>query len=66
MVWFYRFKNWCILRKQEIAFGAIIFFVATMSFGLGYLAHREYTTAPIIIEQHIPAGVATSTSAAPR
>jgi hypothetical protein len=51
-IFWYRFKNWCILRKQEVAFGAIIFLVATASFGLGYLANREYTRTPIVIEQY--------------
>ncbi len=51
MILFYRFKNWCIINKQEIGFAAIIFLVATISFGLGYLANREYTHAPIVIEQ---------------
>ena len=37
--------------KEEIFFGAIVFLVATASFGLGYLANREYTHAPIVIEQ---------------
>ncbi|MBI2888886.1 MAG: hypothetical protein HYY10_03100 [Candidatus Liptonbacteria bacterium] len=54
---FARARNWCITNKQEIGFAVIIFLVATMSFGLGYLANREYTHAPIVIEQY-----ATSTA----
>ncbi len=52
MILYYRFKNWCVVNKQEIEFGVIIFLVATISFGLGYLANREYTRAPIVIEQY--------------
>ncbi|MBI2623662.1 MAG: hypothetical protein HYW65_03785 [Candidatus Liptonbacteria bacterium] len=48
---YYRFKNWCVANKQELGFGAVIFLVATASFGLGYLANRENTRAPIVIEQ---------------
>jgi len=44
------FKEWAIFHKKEIIFAAIIFFVAALSFGLGYLANREFTHAPIIIE----------------
>ncbi|MCR4328607.1 MAG: hypothetical protein NUV53_03770 [Patescibacteria group bacterium] len=51
MTWFYRFKNWSEEHRKEIGFGVIMFLVATISFGLGYLANREYTHAPIIIEQ---------------
>ncbi len=39
-------------HKKEIIFALIIFLVAALSFGLGYLANREYNHAPIIIEQN--------------
>lgn len=39
-------------HKKEIVFAAIIFAVAAISFGLGYLANREFNHAPIIIEQN--------------
>lgn len=38
--------------KKEIIFALIIFLVATLSFGLGYLANREFNHAPIIIEKN--------------
>jgi hypothetical protein len=44
-------KNWLTFRKKEIIFALIIFFVAALSFGLGYLANREFNHAPIIIEK---------------
>ena len=39
-------------HKREIAFGIILFLVATVSFGLGYLANREFNHAPIVIEKN--------------
>lgn len=47
-----RADDWFIFYKKEIIFGAIIFLVATLSFGLGYLANREFNHAPIIIEKN--------------
>jgi hypothetical protein len=44
-------RNWLELHKKEAIFAVIIFVVAAVSFGLGYLANREYNHAPIIIEQ---------------
>jgi hypothetical protein len=38
-------------HKREILLGGIIFLVATLSFGLGYLANREFVHAPIMIEK---------------
>jgi len=38
-------------HKKEIVFVLIIFLVATLSFGLGYLANRELNHSPIIIEK---------------
>jgi len=37
--------------KKELILGGIIFVVATLSFGLGYLANREINHAAIIIEK---------------
>ncbi|MDO8574654.1 MAG: hypothetical protein Q7R86_03440 [bacterium] len=39
-------------RKREVVFGFIIFLIASLSFGLGYLANRELNHAPIIIQQN--------------
>ena len=44
-------KDWFINHKKEIIFAVIIFFVSAISFGLGYLANREFNRAPIIIEK---------------
>ena len=38
-------------HKREVIFALIIFLVASLSFGLGYLANREFNRAPIIIEK---------------
>ena len=38
------------VHKKEIVFFLIIFAVATLSFGLGYLANRDFNHAPIIIQ----------------
>ncbi len=45
-------RDWLIFHKKEVIFGVIIFLVATISFGLGYLANRELNHAPIIIEKN--------------
>lgn len=37
--------------KKEIIFATILFLVSTLSFGLGYLANREFNHAPIIIQK---------------
>lgn len=44
-------RNWLAHHKKEVVFALIIFFVAALSFGLGYLANREFNHAPIVIEQ---------------
>ena len=44
-------REWVVLHKKEIILALIIFIVAALSFGLGYLANRDYNHAPIIIEQ---------------
>jgi hypothetical protein len=49
---FEQLKEWAVFHKKEIIFAAVIFLVACLSFGLGYLANREFNHAPIIIEQN--------------
>lgn len=44
-------KNWAVFRQKEILFALLLFLVASLSFGLGYLANRELNHAPIIIEK---------------
>ncbi len=44
-------KDWIVNHKKEIIFALIIFLVASLSFGLGYLSNREFNRAPIIIEK---------------
>jgi hypothetical protein len=44
-------KNWVVFYKKEILFVIIIFLTASTSFALGYLANREFSHAPIIIEK---------------
>lgn len=46
-----KIKNYIQEYQREVVFGAIIFLVASLSFGLGYLANREYNHAAIIIEE---------------
>jgi hypothetical protein len=46
-----KIKEYIAERKREVVFGAIIFFVASLSFALGYSAHRQFDHAPIIIEK---------------
>jgi len=38
-------------HQRQVLFGAIIFLTASMGFGLGYLADRQFNHAPIIIEK---------------
>ncbi len=44
-------RDWIGTRKKEVIFALILFFVAALSFGLGYLANRELNHAPIVIEK---------------
>jgi hypothetical protein len=37
--------------KKELILGGIIFLVASLSFGIGFLTNREINHAPIIIEK---------------
>jgi hypothetical protein len=46
-----KIKQYIALHKREVAFGAILFFVASLSFGLGYSANRQFNHTPIIIEK---------------
>ena len=46
-----KLRDWIKFYKREIIFALIIFLVASLSFGLGYLANREFSRAPIIIEK---------------
>ena len=46
-----RFGNRFAPRKKEMLFLAILFLTASLSFGLGYLANRELSKPPIIIEK---------------
>lgn len=43
--------DWFGNHKKEIIFGVIIFLVSSISFGLGYLANKEFNRVPIIIEK---------------
>ena len=47
---FLKVKGGFIVYRKEIIFAMIIFLVASLSFGLGYLANREFNHAPIVIE----------------
>lgn len=37
--------------KKEIILGLILFLVASLSFGLGYVASGQFNRAPIVIEK---------------
>lgn len=44
-------RNKFFLYRRELVLALIIFLVASLSFGLGYLANYEFNRAPIIIEK---------------
>jgi predicted negative regulator of RcsB-dependent stress response len=44
-------KEWFKENQKNILLTLLVVFVATLSFGLGYLANREFTRTPIIIEK---------------
>ena len=44
-------KNYFEFYKKEIIFVATVFITASLSFGSGYLANREFNHASIIIEK---------------
>jgi len=46
-----KIKTYIMARKREVAFGVILFFVASLSFALGYTASRQFNHAVIIIEK---------------
>jgi hypothetical protein len=43
--------EWIRWYQKELIFSSIIFVVASLSFGFGYLANRRFNHAPIIIEK---------------
>ena len=43
-------KNWVLYYQKEAAAALVITITASLSFGLGYLANREFDHAPIVIE----------------
>jgi len=47
-----KIQEWINKYRKELVFALIIFLVATLSFGLGYLANREFNHAPIVIEKN--------------
>ena len=44
-------KNWSNFYKKEVVFVLVVFLTASLSFGLGYLANREFSHASIFIEK---------------
>ncbi len=44
-------KQWLSENKGNVAIAVLVFFIATLSFGLGYLTNREFNRTPIIIEK---------------
>ena len=44
-------KDWIKEHEKQIKISLLIFLIATLSFGLGYLTNREFNHAPIIIER---------------
>lgn len=46
-----KIKIYIATHKREVAFGAILFFVASLSFALGYTESRQFNHTPIIIEK---------------
>jgi hypothetical protein len=45
-------KDWFSNHKKDIIIFFLIFLIASLSFGLGYLVNREFNHAPIIIEKN--------------
>jgi hypothetical protein len=43
-------KNFFKTHKEKLIWGIVLFLVASLSFGLGYLANREFNHSPIIIQ----------------
>jgi hypothetical protein len=46
-----KIKIYIAAHRREVTFGAILFFVASLSFALGYTANRQFDHAAIIIEK---------------
>jgi hypothetical protein len=44
-------RNYFNFYKKEVVFAGIIVLTASLSFGLGYLASREFNHASIFIEK---------------
>ena len=44
-------KQKILIYRKELIFALIVFLVASLSFGLGYLANRGFNHAPIVIEK---------------
>ncbi len=40
------------LAKRHIQIGLIVFLIALLSFGLGYILGRDFTRTPIVIENN--------------
>jgi len=38
-------------RKEQILLTLIVFFIALVSFGLGYISARDFSVTPIVIEK---------------
>lgn len=47
---FEKLKNF--LKKREVVLFLLIFLIGSLSFGLGYLAAKQNTRAPIVIEKN--------------
>lgn len=47
-------KEYLRIHKKAFLLSFIIFLVATLSFGLGYLANQEFNPTPIIIQNNPP------------
>ena len=44
------FRAW--LKKPEAQMGAVVFLLVLLAFGVGYLAGRDWTPIPIVIEKN--------------
>ncbi|MBI5401526.1 hypothetical protein HZB05_01725 [Candidatus Wolfebacteria bacterium] len=44
-------KYWIGDNEKKIKLWLLIFLVATLSFGLGYLVNQEFSRTPIVIEK---------------
>jgi len=40
------------LRKPHIKMAILVFLIALLTFGIGYIIGRDWTPAPIVIENH--------------